>query len=87
MQPQTEWKVGPDAWAAFILKHPELGYRPGKWQFHNFLRFHRIALVEQDAIRLAKNRFWIAHLDRFCTVSFACATGAHLPAAKGGAVE
>lgn len=80
MQAPTEWKVGPDAWAAFIEQHPELGYRPGRWQFHNFLRFHRGSLVAGDAIRLAKNRFWIAHKERFPIVAFDCATGVIQPA-------
>lgn len=82
MQPQTEWKTGPDAWAAFVQRHPELGYRPGRWQFHNFLRFHREALLGRDAIRLAKRRFWIAHVERFAVAAFDLATGA--PAAGLG---
>lgn len=81
MQSQTEWKVGPSAWADFVDTHPELGYRPGRWQFHNFLRFHREALVACDAIRLAKRRFWIAHNERFPRAAFACATGVRLEAA------
>jgi hypothetical protein len=72
---QSSWKVGADIWAHFVQQHPELGYRPGKWQFHNFLRFHRDALVATDAIRLAKNRFWIGHVERFPVAAFACATG------------
>jgi hypothetical protein len=71
----SEWVVGPDAWAQFVSKHPELGYRAGRWPFHNFLRFHREALQAHDAIRLAKKRFWVAHVDRFCDVAFGCATG------------
>ena len=76
MATSSEWKTGPVAWAAFIQQHPELGYRPGKWQFHNFLRLHRQALVDADAIRMAKRRFWIAHVERFCNLAFECATGA-----------
>jgi hypothetical protein len=72
----SHWVTAPDAWAVFTDRHPELGYRHGKWQFHNFLRMHRQALVASDAIRLAKRRFWIAHLERFCVVAFDCATGA-----------
>lgn len=75
MQDQSDWLVGADAWAAFVRQHPELGYRPGRWPFHNFLRFHRETLIEADAIRLARKRFWIAHRDRFCEVAFECATG------------
>lgn len=70
----SEWRTGPEAWAVFVERHPELGYRPGKWPFHNFLRFHRTRLIEQDAIRLARKRFWIAHSERFCAVAFECAT-------------
>lgn len=70
-----DWKTGPEAWAAFVEAHPELGYRPGRWPFHNFLRFHRQALIDHDAIRLAKKRFWVAHEGRFSTVAFDCATG------------
>lgn len=81
MQPHTDWMTGPDAWAAFTKLHPELGYRPGKWQFHNFLRLHREALSKCDAIRFAKRRFWIAHRDRFAAVAFECATNG--PAARG----
>ncbi len=72
----SEWRVGQDVWADFIKQHPELGYQPGKWPFHNFLRFHRGPLLEADAIRKAKGRFWIAHADRFSPVAFDCATGA-----------
>jgi hypothetical protein len=75
-QTNHNWKVGPEVWAHFIQLHPELGYRPGKWPFHNFLRFHRDALVAKDAIRLAKKRFWIGHIERFAQVAFDCATGA-----------
>lgn len=79
----SEWKVGPEVWAVFVKNHPELGYRPGRWPFHNFLRFHREALLEHDAIRLAKKRFWIGHVDRFRVVAFACATGVRVPAELG----
>ncbi|MBL0427934.1 hypothetical protein [Ramlibacter alkalitolerans] len=78
MQPATansEWTTAADAWAAFVNQHPELGYRPGHWQFHNFLRNFRDRLRDQDAIRLAKGRHWIAHGVRFTEVAFACATG------------
>jgi hypothetical protein len=79
MPSHHQWKVGPDAWADFIRHHPELGYRAGNWQFHNFLRFHRQALVAHDAIRLGKKRFWIVHSARFPLIAFECATG-KLPA-------
>jgi hypothetical protein len=75
MQPQNEWVTGLCAWEQFGQKHPELGYKPGHMNFHNFLRIHRDALRGSDAIRLAKRRFWVAHLDRFCRVAFDCATG------------
>lgn len=77
MQSPTEWKVGADVWADFVDQHPELGFKAGRWPFHNFLRLHRAALVRHDAIRLAKRRFWIAHIERFSEVAFDCATGTH----------
>lgn len=70
-----KWVTGPDAWQAFVREHPELGYQSGKWGFHNFLRHYRDALVAVDAIRLAKRRFWVAHLSRFGAAAFECATG------------
>jgi hypothetical protein len=69
------WVTAAQAWEAFVNEHPELGYRAGKWQFHNFLRLHKAALLESDAIRLAKNKFWIAHLPRFIEVAFDSCTG------------
>ncbi len=65
MKPTTEWTTATDAWKVFVKRHPELGYRPGHWTFHHFLRFHREALIQRDAIRKAKRRFWIAHVERF----------------------
>jgi hypothetical protein len=70
-----EWVTGLDAWLAFAQEHPELGYQSGKWGFHNFLRRYRDVLVSIDAIRLAKGRFWVAHLTRFSQGAFNCATG------------
>lgn len=75
MQTQTEWLTGPAAWTTFVERHPELGYKPGRMNFHNFLRLNREALRRHDAIRLAKNRFWIANTEKFCKISFECATG------------
>jgi hypothetical protein len=75
MQSRNEWKTGRDVWLEFVDRYPELGYRPGKWGFHNFLRYFRRTLEQHDAIRLAKRRFWIAHRRRFFEVGFACATG------------
>ena len=75
MDPRAEWVPGPDAWQRFIHLHPELGYRPGRMNFHNFLRYHRTRLAAGDAIRLAKNKFWVAHIERFCQLAFDCATG------------
>lgn len=65
MTTTSHWVTGLDGWAIFSERHPELGYRRGKWQFHNFLRVHRATLVGHDAIRVAKRRFWIAHVERF----------------------
>jgi hypothetical protein len=69
------WLTGPAAWSYFVQQHPELGYKPGRMNLHNFLRYHRRALLDADAIRLAKRKYWIAHRERFCGVAFACATG------------
>lgn len=74
METRAEWVPGPDAWEHFIYKHPELGYKSGRMNFHNFLRYHREGLQKVDAIRKAKRRFWIAHVDRFCIAAFDCAT-------------
>ncbi|WP_284617457.1 hypothetical protein [Aquabacterium humicola] len=71
----TEWTTGLEAWAEFVANHPELGYRRDHWAFHNFLRHFKQALIDHDAIRFAKRRFWVAHRDRFTSVAFACATG------------
>lgn len=76
MQTQTEWTTGLDAWEQFVRKHPELGYKPSYTTFHNFLRVHRSRLKQADAIRLAKKKFWVAHVERFCETAFDCATGA-----------
>ena len=74
METQAEWVTGHAAWARFVQQHPELGYKPGRMNFHNFLRYYREQLVEADAIRFAKHRFWIAHCQRFCEAAFDCAT-------------
>lgn len=70
-----QWMVAQDAWNVFVKRHPELGYREGRWPFHNFLRFYRRHLVELDAIRLARRRHWVANLPVFLNVAFDCATG------------
>jgi hypothetical protein len=75
MQNNAQWLSGIDAWRQFVHNHPELGYRVGKWGFHNFLRHFREPLARADAIRLAKKKFWIAHPERFSEVAFECATG------------
>ncbi len=76
MQPvQHDWMTGPDAWSAFIQQHPELGYRPGRMNFHNFLRMTRERLIQADAIRRARGRHWIVHVPRFSAVAFELATG------------
>lgn len=72
---ETEWRTGVQVWDAFTDRHPELGFNKGKWAFHNFLRPYRQALVQADAIRLVRNRFWLAHQDRFYETAFDCATG------------
>ena len=75
MSMSANWIVAIEAWNGFVTKHPELGYREGKWPFHNFLRLFRRHLVSADAIRLARGRHWIADPERFNEVSFECATG------------
>lgn len=87
MQSRTEWVTGIAAWADFVKRHPELGYLPGKWGFHNFLRHYKRNLIGHDAIRFAKRRFWVAHIERFVRVSFDCATGreaAGIDTSQGG---
>jgi hypothetical protein len=79
MQTNSDWTLGQNAWRTFTQRHPELGYRAGHWGFHNFLRVFKRELVDSDAIRLARNRHWIAHVDQFCRVAFKCAT---LPAMR-----
>ena len=79
MQPSHSWTTGHQAWKKFTQMHPELGYRDGQQQFHNFLRNNRTALVNYDALRRAKGRFWVAHEERFCTLAFELATGRSLP--------
>lgn len=75
MQANNDWVPGHVAWTRFTEHHPELGLNAGPWQFHNFLRIHREALVSCDAIRKARKRHWIAHVDRFIPAAFDCATG------------
>ncbi len=73
-QTKTEWLTGPQAWAEFVATHPELGYKPGRMNFHNFLRNAKPHLVAADAIRLAKRKFWIAHQSRFPETAFEIST-------------
>lgn len=75
MQPDHQWRTAHDAWRLFTQAHPELAYRDGAQQFYNFLRYHRDALVKQDAIRRAKGKFWIAHTGRFIEAAFELASG------------
>ncbi|TFZ00662.1 hypothetical protein EZ313_19620 [Ramlibacter henchirensis] len=74
-----EWSTIHEAWDAFVSQHPELGYNPGFFQLHNFLRHHRAPLVRADAIRKVKGKHWIAHRERFPQIAFDAATG-HLAA-------
>ncbi len=86
--PAEDWNTGPVIWNDMAKECPFLGLRPGRWAFHNFLRHHRDALVKADAIRLAKNKFWIAHRERFITTAFALITGQHpIPAAGGNVLD
>jgi hypothetical protein len=72
---QPQWQKADQVWELFTQLHPELGLRSSRWAFHNFLRPHRDKLVDADALRLARNRFWVANVDRFCAAAFECATG------------
>lgn len=75
VQSNQLWATGREAWKDFTQLHPELGYREGSQQFHNFLRYHREALVNCDALRRAKGKFWVAHKERFFTAAFELSTG------------
>lgn len=70
----SEWLVATSAWKEFVKCHPELGYSDRKWAFHNFMRNAKSKLIRHDAVRIAKNRYWIAHRERFMTVAFDIAT-------------
>jgi hypothetical protein len=78
----NDWVVASEAWSVLAKHHPELGLKSGFWQFHNFLRIHRNALLACDAIRKARGRHWIAHVDRFVEAAFACATGVPITGAR-----
>jgi hypothetical protein len=73
--PPSAWLTGTQAWDLFVAAHPELGLKPGSWAFHNFLRHHRKTLVEADAIRKARKRFWIANPTRLFPIAFDALTG------------
>ena len=72
---EQQWSRANPVWDDFTKKHPELGLNKGPGAFHNFLRSYRQPLVNADVLRLARNRFWVANVDRFCEVAFECATG------------
>jgi hypothetical protein len=82
--PQQAWLPATQAWLGFVQTHPELGYPPSRWGFHNFIRHHRQALKSQDAIRMVRNRHWIAHQDRFNACAFDLATGVSSVVIEGG---
>lgn len=75
MQSHNEWVLASEAWTIFTQQHPELSLKASFWQFHNFLRLHRVSLLSRDAIRKARGRWWIAHVERFPSAAFDCATG------------
>jgi hypothetical protein len=66
----SQWGTGPEVWKYFCEQHPELGLKPGRMQFHNFLRRNRGELIERDAMRRANGRHWICNRERFMTVAF-----------------
>lgn len=75
MNVNHEWVTAAQAWQGFIEEHPELGYQPGVWSLHNFLRRYRRNLEGADIIRRAKGRFWVARMKAFKAAAFECATG------------
>jgi hypothetical protein len=72
--PESDWDTAHHVWALFVRRHPELRYPEGRWGFHNFNRAFRRGLLAADAIRLARNKFWVAHRERFPLVAFDLAT-------------
>jgi hypothetical protein len=70
----SDWDTAHRIWDEFVARHPELRYPRGRWGFHNFTRTFRQHLVDADAIRLARNKFWVAHRTRFQEVAFELAT-------------
>lgn len=74
--PSDQWLIAEQAWRHFAQANPILDLRPSKWAFNNFLRTARPALLKADAIRKAKSKHWIAHLERFPKVAFDILTGA-----------
>lgn len=72
----SEWVVAEEGWRNFCAKHPELDLRPTLWAFHNFLRATREQLVAADALRKAKGKHWIVHVERFDKAAFDLLTGA-----------
>jgi len=70
VHPSKEWVVGGEAWAQFARENALLGLGSSQWQFVNFLRHAKAPLVAADAIRKAKNRFWICHRERFPVAAF-----------------
>ncbi len=73
----ADWGVGSQIWDEFTAEYQLFKLRQGHWAFHNFLRNYKKPLVEVDAIRLAKRKYWIAHRQRFKDASFALLTGKH----------
>jgi hypothetical protein len=72
---RSQWSEATAVFNQFVQLHPELHFKPGRWSLHNFLRTHKSQLLRVDAIRKAKNRYWIAHQARFIEVAFALSTG------------
>ena len=75
LAPSHEWASLESVWHDFVSANPVLDMRPDPWALTNFLRSTREKLVDADAIRKAKGRFWIAHVERFPAVAFALITG------------
>lgn len=78
MHTEHQWVTAHQAWREVVQQHPELGYRAGPQRLYNFLRVHREAMVERDAIRRTKNKHWVAHQERFTAAVFELSTGGPL---------
>jgi hypothetical protein len=68
------WLTAPICWKQFVERHPELGLGSSMGAFHNFMRRHKAAMLEADALRLANRKHWIGQPERFERAAFAALT-------------